>query len=140
MMTKKDFLNNARDCNINTLKDAFKNKEIEDIDVAGSFGWTALHLAIFKGCESTVKLLIKNGISLTAQSDDGKSPMHWAVSANNPKIFEALLKAGAPMDMTDKSGNTAENLLYKYNNRSMIDAYNKFKKSKKVGKFARLLR
>jgi len=59
-----------------------------NVDQAG--GWTPLHQAAAHGREECAKLLVAHGASLTAKSDDGRTPLEMA-RAKSHDALEGLL-------------------------------------------------
>ena len=130
-----------------TLTDLVKDEDIKgikaiikkygDVDEKSSFGWTPLHLAIFKGYEKIVELLLKNGADINIQSDDGRSAMHWAVKPKyyNEKIMKMVLDKNPSLDLKYNGKNYYEDAT------SMGQDYIKpyLNAKKKLGKYADLL-
>jgi len=68
----------------------------------------ALHLAIRNGHVNIVQHLVtKVGVSVNAVDGDGRSPLHVAAAANQPKVATLLIKHCASIDATDPDGCTA---------------------------------
>jgi len=112
-------------------------KKYDNIDEKGSFGWTALHLAIFKSYEKIVELLLKNGADINLQSDDGRSAMHWAVKPGfyNEKIMMMILEKKPSLDLKYAGKN-----YYDYAPSMVQDTIKTYLNTKKkLGKYADLL-
>eukprot|EP00316_Scyphosphaera_apsteinii_P021564 CAMPEP_0119341568 /NCGR_PEP_ID=MMETSP1333-20130426/102707_1 /TAXON_ID=418940 /ORGANISM="Scyphosphaera apsteinii, Strain RCC1455" /LENGTH=169 /DNA_ID=CAMNT_0007353563 /DNA_START=67 /DNA_END=576 /DNA_ORIENTATION=+ len=91
---------------ITDLLDAGEGKALE----TDSFNRTPLHSAAYNhGTPETVKVLVEAGGNIDAKDNDGRTPLHLAVLAND-SLAPALLEHGATADMTDKNGNTALHL------------------------------
>jgi ankyrin repeat protein len=52
----------------------------------------------------TVRALIKEAVDLNAQQPDGMTALHWAVQRRDLPIIDALLAAGAKVDITNRVG------------------------------------
>ena len=74
-------------------------------------GFTALHLALFSGEESALRLLIEHGADLEAPSRHrtirGVRPLHTAAFVRERDLAEILLDAGAQVDGRALGGITA---------------------------------
>ncbi|XP_020600392.1 26S proteasome non-ATPase regulatory subunit 10-like [Phalaenopsis equestris] len=58
-------------------------------------GWTALHVAAFKGRMDAVKELVEDGAELEAVDDAGYTPFKCAVEAGNVEVALWLIRCGA---------------------------------------------
>jgi ankyrin repeat protein len=67
---------------------------------------TPLHLAVRDGDSDAVQQLLNECPSnVTAQDQDGLTPLHWAVAWSKPGILSMLLDACKDLtNMTDKRG------------------------------------
>jgi ankyrin repeat protein len=90
------------------------------INMKTNFGWSAMHIAAYKGNLEVLKLLIENGgnINDISANDGSYTPLYLAVENHQEKMFEYLRSIDA----------------YKYNN--IFDAA-KNGDSKEIGKFVR---
>ena len=71
-----------------------------NLDVVGLKGHTPLTMACESGLTDTVKMLINNGARAFNKCDDsGFAPLHYASQLGNPEIVEALIKAGADVNV-----------------------------------------
>lgn len=62
-----------------------------DIDKQGPYnGYTALHDAIWQGNTAVAKMLIDAGADLTLQSNEGQSPLDFAVARNRKDIVQLI--------------------------------------------------
>ena len=51
--------------------------------------------AVHRGSYLDVRSLLEHGADVHVCADDGRTPLHYAVSANRPDIALVLLRAGA---------------------------------------------
>ena len=76
-------------------------------DERDSFGGTALHAAMFQKNMEIVTLLLRNKFDIDAQgTQNGYTPLHDAVWANNLDAVKRLLDEGAKANMKGKDGLT----------------------------------
>jgi ankyrin repeat protein len=61
-------------------------------------GFSALHLAVYRGNAGLVKILVKHGADLNACNEDGRTPLHVALEYNNTTTH-VLLELGANVDV-----------------------------------------
>jgi ankyrin repeat protein len=65
-------------------------------------GWTPLHAAAKGGRKEVVELLIAAGADVNAKTDDGWTPLHWAVVAaldsGDKEVVELLIAKGADVN------------------------------------------
>jgi len=59
-----------------------------------SFKWTALHFACHTGQKDIVELLIDNGASLDAQSNNGGTPIMRAIESSKCEVVQFLIDKG----------------------------------------------
>lgn len=80
------------------------------LSITNSFGETALHCAAAnpEGLEALKALLVVPGINahINAKDDKGLTPLHLAVKNRNVPAIEALLAAGANLEIADNEGCT----------------------------------
>lgn len=61
-------------------------------------GWTALHWAVLKGREDTVRLLLRKGASIkvvTTARGVKETPVHWALKKGDEEMVVLLLEMGS---------------------------------------------
>ncbi|XP_078693694.1 uncharacterized protein LOC144923203 [Branchiostoma floridae x Branchiostoma belcheri] len=74
-------------------------REGDDINVSGR---TALFFACFAGHAAVVRLLIREGASLTKRSSETSSaPLHVAAARGHTEVVELLVQHGAKLDIRD---------------------------------------
>jgi cytohesin len=81
--------------------------------VLNDSGMTELHLAAYHGDPEWVAACIAGGLELTARSNNGYTPLHWAVDmgcvgprADRIAVVRALVEAGADVKAKTRSGET----------------------------------
>lgn len=63
-------------------------------------GRTPLHVAVFRGHENIVQLLLRYGADINARDAFGDVPLYYAiVTRPNPKISRLLLKSGMKISL-----------------------------------------
>ena len=79
-----------------------------DVNSRNEYGFTALHIATYKGDNDSVKLLLAQpGIKLDQPNDDSDTALMMAAEHGHAEIVEMLLKAGADPRVADIGGETA---------------------------------
>ena len=90
-----------------TTEDAYQASEAGSSDLRKIWnqeveveeGDTPLHLAIDRGHEGVVRILLEaKNINVNARSRDGATPLHAAAGKNNPEVVKLLLNAGAEVN------------------------------------------
>lgn len=76
----------------------------------------AISLELFKIAD----YLIKQGISLNIQDNQGRTALHFAVHKNQPEIVKLLLEHGADKSIEDKDWKTALDYAKEYQNAEII--------------------
>lgn len=66
-----------------------------------------LHQAVFKNDFSAVERLLKEGSSLSEETDDGQTPLHIAAECGLHYMCRLLIKRGVEIDALDNFGGTA---------------------------------
>lgn len=70
-------------------------------------GCTTLHTAAKKGNIKAIDRLIEDGEPLNMSDDEGMTPLTYAIAYNQKESFDALVKAGADLNLKDPlNGNT----------------------------------
>ena len=77
----------------------------EGLEVEGAY---PLHLAILKGNEEIVQILLDNGakVDLRAANKDKATPLHWAAFFGQTDLVSLLIEAGAPVNALDAHQST----------------------------------
>ena len=68
-----------------------------------------MHMAIDMGHKDVVKMLLDGGAQPDKEDDEGRTPLHWAVSRSlrfREKMVQLLLERGADPRKADKWGMT----------------------------------
>ena len=88
-----------------------------DVEARDENGSTLLTLAVWRRDKELVTLLLAHKANPNSKDRSGYTPLHWVALANNhpsatlPDITESLLAAGAEVNVQDRTGKTALNLL-----------------------------
>ncbi|RSL60568.1 hypothetical protein CEP53_005406 [Fusarium sp. AF-6] len=69
-------------------------------------GITRLHLAVFYNLRTKVEALIESGVDIDAQSNNGQTALHWAVTRDRPQLVEYLIREHANPELSDELGDT----------------------------------
>jgi ankyrin repeat protein len=77
---------------------------IDPMTYRSSDGDTLLHIAVLRGDDKTVSILLKAGFDPNALGDMGSTPLHYAYDAPNEPIVKLLLDHGARTDIVDDLG------------------------------------
>ncbi|KAJ7995986.1 hypothetical protein DPEC_G00232400 [Dallia pectoralis] len=94
-----------RDC----VREITSNCQSSDyLHISNYSGVSALHLAVHRGKEDIVSMLIKSGADVNQRDlGSGRSPLHWAVESQNPGVVQLLLQGGANVEQPSYAGHTA---------------------------------
>ncbi len=66
-----------------------------------------LHLALSRGYQEIIELLLEKGADPNAKAgDEGTTPMHIAATTNNQELVELLIKKGGNVNAVDANGAT----------------------------------
>ncbi|KRX03078.1 Ankyrin repeat-containing domain [Pseudocohnilembus persalinus] len=76
------------------IRDWLNLKEIQE-------GFTALHLASFKGSLKTIQLLVENGADIYLKSKQGLNVIHLAAQGNQPKSIVYFITKGLSPQILD---------------------------------------
>lgn len=84
---------------------------VADINRADKLKRTALHLAVlYHAKPDVINFLISNHANITAQDDQGETPVHYAAVLGEWDLLDALLTHGGNMMIKDNDGDTPEDL------------------------------
>ncbi|KAL4647403.1 hypothetical protein GN956_G7943 [Arapaima gigas] len=79
----------------------------DHLRVTNYSGVSVLHLAVQKGNENIVQMLLDAGADVNQRDlSSGRSPLHWAVESQNPWVVRQLLQAGAAVDQPSYAGHS----------------------------------
>uniref|UniRef100_A0ABD2WQD1 Uncharacterized protein n=1 Tax=Trichogramma kaykai TaxID=54128 RepID=A0ABD2WQD1_9HYME len=87
-----------------------------DPNTADDYGLTPWHLICMEGVDDDLFELffnreIKQATQLDARDKSGRSPLHYALLANNKKAVEWLLRRGVDLNLADPRGSTPLHLI-----------------------------
>ncbi|XP_067113249.1 NF-kappa-B inhibitor beta [Osmerus mordax] len=78
------------------------------LHVTNYSGVSALHLAVQRGREDIIGMLIEAGADVNQRDlSSGRSPLHWAVESQSTRVVQLLLQGGASVDQPSYAGHTA---------------------------------
>lgn len=80
--------------------------DLDDINITGEEGLNLLHMAVAWKNKTCASELIKRGINLNHQENDGQTPLHYSAEHSSAEMAEAILSNGGDMNITDNHGNT----------------------------------
>lgn len=84
-------------------------KSMPTLDMAkvdAAYGRTALHWAVSSKNFDCARALVKAGVSLNLQDNEGQTALHKAVKNGDRSMIKMLVEAGASVDVPDKSSST----------------------------------
>ncbi len=107
----------AGDESASALKEAAKNNDKlallnalnagAPLDSRYSNGWTALHLAAYKGYEDIALILIEKGADINAKDKSSASPIHYALLEHQTALICLLIDKSADLNSGTYTGETA---------------------------------
>ncbi|XP_063441961.1 ankyrin repeat and protein kinase domain-containing protein 1-like [Mytilus trossulus] len=118
LLLKNDSSINAKDCNnVTPLMLSCYNEHMDvskilldkdpDINCANDYGWSALHIASFKGLTVIVELILKRNCKiLDSKISTGATPLYLACEIGNDVIALTLLQNNAEVNCGTGTGST----------------------------------
>lgn len=92
-----------------------------DREAAGINGSRPLHLAVLKGLDKIVELLLARGADKNAQAGDGLyTPLHFAVLRGHKEVVKLLLDSMADMETANEDGQTPLQLAAMYGHEEIV--------------------
>ncbi|MBI2790622.1 MAG: ankyrin repeat domain-containing protein [Gammaproteobacteria bacterium] len=112
-------LNNAvRNEKVSQVTELLKTTSANLCDTNGDF---PIHVAIIKGNENILEILLQKNASPNVQNKNKQTPLEIAISNNNIRMVEQLLKNGASANMICSEGSTPLTFSIINNKPEMID-------------------
>ncbi|XP_018598232.2 NF-kappa-B inhibitor beta [Scleropages formosus] len=98
----------VREARVNCVRELASGSHRPDhLRVTNYSGVSALHLAVQKGNENVVQMLLDAGADVNQRDlSSGRSPLHWAVESQSPWVVRQLLRAGAAVDQPSYAGHS----------------------------------
>lgn len=89
---------------------------------ANSEGWTALHIAAYRGFLQICEVLLDYGdrTNINAKTNQMQSPLHLACSGNFKPVVQTLVRAGANLNAVDYEGNSPLHLAVLEESREIV--------------------
>jgi len=90
------------------VSDEISNLEVTEFkSLVFGRGYNLVHVAI-KNEErpEVIRVLFENGANLDLQDDDGRTPLHHAIDADNAKAAKVLIELGAKTNIPNDAGFT----------------------------------
>src|SRR5205814_3400554 len=84
-------------------------REGEDVTMQDSYGWTALHLAVWNMHTDIVRFLLQTAAQVpwvSTQSQNCLSALHLATCNNDVEVIKILLNVSADLSLKDHNGGT----------------------------------
>ncbi|KAM6969853.1 NF-kappa-B inhibitor beta [Aplochiton taeniatus] len=99
----------VRELRHNCVREMTSNCQNTDyLHISNYSGLSALHLAVQKGREDIICMLIEAGADVNQRDlGSGRSPLLWAVESQSSRVVQLLLQAGASVDQPSYAGHTA---------------------------------
>ncbi|CAN9196489.1 unnamed protein product [Alternaria alternata] len=100
--------------------DSWRPRFLRRIDREDSRGNTALQLAVQRGNEAVVQLLVKKGADVKAKDNDGWTVLHSAARGGTEAVVRLLVEKGADVNANDKYGKTALHFAAEEGNEAIV--------------------
>lgn len=105
-LTAKEVLQRYRD---EWLPD-FLDIDLKNVNQAGRFGNTPLHLSSVRGDIEELEALLSAGADVKAAGEHRYTPLHDAVAQGHEKAVKLLLRSGASLEQKNDFGQTARDV------------------------------
>ena len=106
---------------LKTLKRLIEGKKIDPKRKHFFNKSTLLHLAArHSKYPGFIKAIIKTGVDINHQDEDGKTALHLAVEFNSESVSRVILNAGGDLKIKNKKGKTALHLAVELNNEHLV--------------------
>ena len=83
----------------------FMDRSIDSVHSRGTSGDQPLHIAAFWGDSELIETFLEAGADIDSAGEDGFTPLHYAIEANDVKAAAWLISKGNP-NQQDNFGNT----------------------------------
>ena len=111
------------------------------LDIKEKDGDCALTFAAWNGYDKIIKMMLDAGADVNIQGYEQKTPLHLTIEQKHFKTMMVLLKhKKIDINITDEYNQTPLDIAVKLDRPKAIKELNKFKNTKKIGRFAKLMR
>lgn len=96
-------------------------KKYADVDVAGKERKTATYVAVEKGNNNIVKMILSANPDLELANKEGDTPLLKAVRCRNAEVVQLLLDKKAKVGAADKKGDTALHIAMRARSKAIVE-------------------
>lgn len=75
-----------------------------DVNINCGYGFTPLHLAVWRENLEIVQILVVNGADVNAKDEFGGTPLHQTITNESVEVIKVLVANGADVNIKDEYG------------------------------------